>query len=184
MPVQHSLSKVTKTLQKSKGTVHPKGRKIKQLTRATLREGKIAKKKAAHLERKEHELQRTLFFQEAISGEKESYSLEEMKELIETFLSRDDEELEQLRGERRKGRAPTNRHALLENKKKHEEAEYDSGYYIPNINDEDTVKHLRAWNRTTGGLNTVKFVHIARTSTEVPNSSTLTVNTNEDTMKE
>ncbi|KAH3678434.1 hypothetical protein WICMUC_001451 [Wickerhamomyces mucosus] len=185
MPIQHSLAKVTKSIQKSKGTVHPKGRKIKQINRATLREQKINNKKAAHLERKEHELQRTLFMQEAILHREDqiSFTLEEIKSLIESFLSRDDEELDKLKAERRKGRPPTNRQSILENKKKHEFAEYESGYLVPNLNDEKTVENLRAWNRTTGGLNVVKFIHISKFSNEIPTSSTLTVNT-DDAMKE
>lgn len=58
MPLAHNLSKVTKNLSKSKssGSMHIKGRKFKQLNRATLRDKKITTKKLKSLEQKENEL--------------------------------------------------------------------------------------------------------------------------------
>lgn len=170
MPVVHSLSKVQKTIQKSKGAMHPKRRKFKQLNRATLRESKINKKKVEHLERKENEMQRVLFFQEAVNSRPEQmfFPLEEVKLIIETFLSRDDEEIEELQSKRKKNRPPTNRQLLLENKRKLEASEYASGYLIPNINDEKSLKFLRGWNGTSGGVNQVKYIRIAKDDTELP----------------
>ncbi|CCH41029.1 hypothetical protein BN7_566 [Wickerhamomyces ciferrii] len=171
MPIAHSLTKVQKTIQKSKGAMHPKGRKFKQLSRATLRESKINEKKLHHVQNKEYQNQRTVFFQEAISNreEKDVFGLEDMKLFIEAFLSRDDEEIEQLKSERRKGRPATTRQVLLENKKKEEEQEYKTGYLIPDISDEKTVVFLRNWNGTTGGLGILKFIRISKDTTELPN---------------
>lgn len=168
MPVVHSLNKVQKTIQKSKGAMHPKGRKFKQLNRATLREHKINEKKMQHVEKKEFELMRVKFFQEAINNrdKQETFSLEDMKLFIEAFLSRDDKELDRLKAERRKGRPPTNRQLLLENKKKHEEHVYDSGYLVPDLSDKRTVELLRNWNGTTGGSSIFKFIHISRDTAE------------------
>lgn len=170
MPIAHSLNKVQKTIQKSKGAMHPKGRKFKQLNRATLREQKINEKKVKHIEKKDFEFMRIKFLQEAINNrdEQETFTLEEIKLFIEAFLSRNDEELEQLKAERRKGRPPTNRQVALENMTKGEQQEYDSGYLIPDLTDAKTVERLRNWNGTTGGTNIFKYVHIARATTELP----------------
>jgi len=170
MPIQHSLSKVQKTIQKSKGAMHPKGRKFKQLNRATLREQKIADKKMQHVEKKEFELLRVKFLQEAITNREgqETFSLDEIKLFIEAFLTRDDEELDKLKAERRKGRPPTNRQLLLENKKKHEAQEYLSGYLVPDLTDKLTVELLRNWNGTSGGAGIFKYVHVAKGTTELP----------------
>jgi translation machinery-associated protein 16 len=84
MPVVHSLSKVQKNIQKSKGAMHPKGRKFKQLNRATLRENKINRRKVDHVERKEHEMQRVLFFKEAVNSRPDQnfFPLDELKLII------------------------------------------------------------------------------------------------------
>lgn len=170
MPIQHSLTKVQKTIQKSKGAMHPKGRKFKQLSRATLRETKIQNKKAEHLERREMENLRYVFLQEAVQNrpEHDTFTLDDMKLFVEAFLTRDDEEIEQLQSERRKGRPPTNRQLLLENKRKYEQSEYSSGYEIPDLRDEQTVKLLKSWNGTSGMLNKFKYIHLAESTNELP----------------
>lgn len=169
MPIQHSLTKVQKTIQKSKGAMHPKGRKFKQLNRATLREGKIQTKKSKHHERKEVENLRYVFLQEAVQNrpDNEVFTMEDMELFIEAFLTRDDEEIEQLQSDRRKGRPPTNRHSLLENKRREEQQEYDSGYEIPDLRDKLTVELLRSWNGTTGMFNKFKHVYVAKRSESV-----------------
>jgi translation machinery-associated protein 16 len=172
MPVVHSLSKVQKNIQKSKGAMHPKGRKFKQLNRATLRENKINRRKVDHVERKEHEMQRVLFFKEAVNSRPDQnfFPLDELKLIIEMFLSRDDDEIEELQSKRKKNRPPTNRLLLLENKRKAELAEYESGYLIPNVNDPSSLEFLRAWNGTSGGVNQVKNIRISKSDTELPSS--------------
>lgn len=170
MPIQHSLTKVQKTIQKSKGAMHPKGRKFKQLNRATLREQKIQSKKLEHVERKEHERLRFVFLQDAVKNrpDQETFQLEDMKLFVEAFLSRDDDEIDRLQSERRKGRPPTNRQLLLENKKKHEWSEYTTGYEIPDLSDKLTVELLRAWNGTGGMLNKFKYIFLSKDTKELP----------------
>jgi hypothetical protein len=52
MPVAKSLKKVQKKLASSKTTVHPKGLKAQQLTRAALRKDKLQKAKSVRNETK------------------------------------------------------------------------------------------------------------------------------------
>lgn len=171
MPAIKSLSKANKIIQKAKGAIHPKGRKLKQLNRASLRETKLVEKKQKFIEKREAELQRVAFLQQAIKNRdyQETFSLDEIKLFIDAFISRDDEEIEQLVHERRKGRPPTNRQLLLENKRKHEQSEFDSGFKVPDLTNAKSVEALKAWNGTFGGLNTVTFVHIARNSDAISN---------------
>ena len=56
MPLAHNLNKVTKNISKSTGSLHIKGRKFKQLNRATLRDKSFNKRKSQSLERKSNEL--------------------------------------------------------------------------------------------------------------------------------
>ncbi|KAF5093901.1 hypothetical protein D0Z00_003800 [Geotrichum galactomycetum] len=55
MPVAKSLHKVSKKVAGSEKSVHPRGRKFKQLNKATLRQAKLAKHKAVRTNAKEAE---------------------------------------------------------------------------------------------------------------------------------
>lgn len=173
MPIAHNLNKVTKALSKSRGAMHVKGRKFKQLNRATLRDKKITAKKATTQERKDHEMAKLFFLQKLLQEDPdfksyETFTLDQMKGLIEMFISRFDEELETYRNERRPGRPQTNKHQILEEKVKHEKHIYDTGFEIPDLSDKSTVEKLREWNGTTGGTTVMKFIHITKDMTSLP----------------
>lgn len=170
MPLAHNLSKVTKNVSKSTGAIHVKGRKFKQLNRATLREKKIQLKKLESLERKSNELSIVFFIQNILKDDstKEEYSIDEMKTIIEDFINQNNEELEKLKSERRKSRPPTNRQNLLEEKLKHDLDVYKTGFKIPDISDKLTVERVRDWNGTTGATTVMKFIRISKDMTEFP----------------
>lgn len=175
MPTGKSLLKISKQLKKSKGpgfAVHPKSRKFGKLNKASLREDKIEKKKALHLEKREHELKRLLFFQEAaenrVSEDKKSFTLEEVKVFIEAYISRFDDELKVLIKQRRPGRPATKRQDLLQDQKSKDINEYATGFYVPALNDSVNVENLINWNGTIGGVTNVKFHHLARDATIFP----------------
>lgn len=173
MPVVHSLSKVNRTLNKSKGAIHIKGRKFKQLNRATLREKKLGDRKLKHLIQKEKEMGIIYFFQKLINDDddfktQETFTFEEMKGFTEIFLTRYNEELEELDANRRPGRPLTNRHQLLQEKVKHENHLYLTGIKIPNLADKSTVQFLKLWNGTAGATTVMKFIQISKDMTELP----------------
>lgn len=109
MPLAHNLNKVTKNISKSTGSLHIKGRKFKQLNRATLRDKKLQQRKSQSLERKSNELSIVFFIQSLLQekntandggdedeeeGEnfkefsnKKQFTLDEMKQIIEKFNS-------------------------------------------------------------------------------------------------
>lgn len=166
MPTAKSLGKITKAISKGKGTVHPKGRKFAKLNKAHLREHKLEKKKLQHLEKREHELQRLLFFQEAVeprvSDEKKTFTLDEVKVFIEAYLSRFDEELSQLVALRRPGRPALKRQDLLEDQKAKDELEYTTGFKVPVLWEAENVENLLRWNGTIGGVTNVKFGRVLK----------------------
>lgn len=55
MPVAKSLSKVVKKVEGQEKSVHPRGRKFKQLNKATLRQAKLAKHRTERQHAKEAE---------------------------------------------------------------------------------------------------------------------------------
>ena len=181
MPLAHNLNKVTKNISKSTGSLHIKGRKFKQLNRATLRDKKLQQRKSQSLERKSNELSIVFFIQSLLQekntandggdedeeeGEnfkefsnKKQFTLDEMKQIIEKFIHQNDDELQRLQSERRKGRPPTNRQTILEEKLK-----YD-------LTDQLTVERIKEWNGTTGATTTMKFIRVSKDMTELPTTT-------------
>ncbi|KAL6944922.1 hypothetical protein ACO0QE_002364 [Hanseniaspora vineae] len=166
MPSGKSLLKVQKSIGDRKHKVHPKGRKFAQLAKATLRDSRVAAKKKAHSDQKSNELQRYSFIQEVIKSDsfkdKDVFTPEELIVFIEQFIARDDEELDQLKAKRRADRPPANKQMLLEQKRKLEDHEFVVGFLAPNVTDASTVKALRNWNGTFGGLNACQKIRITK----------------------
>ncbi|KAI3406815.2 TMA16 [Candida oxycetoniae] len=169
MPIAHSLKKVTKNVSKSTGSIHIKGRKFKQLNRAAVRDKKLQRKKLESIDKKSNELIIVTYFQSQIQTETQSsYTLDEMKELITSFIQQYKEQLEELEKENRKGRPISTKQKILQEKIKHQEHVFDTSYNVPDLSDEETVKRLRAWNGTTGATTGFKFVRISRNMKQLP----------------
>lgn len=170
MPLAHNLNKVSKNLSKSTGSMHIKGRKFKQLNRATVRDKKLKLQKIESVERKLNELLIVSFLQEQIVNDvnKPTYTLSEIQSLIEQFINQDRQQLEQIKREHRKGRPISNKQKLLAEKVKHEEHLFATGYKVPDLSHEETVTRLRNWNGTTGATTGLKFINISKDMKEFP----------------
>ncbi|EGV60577.1 translation machinery-associated protein 16 [Yamadazyma tenuis] len=170
MPLAHNLKKVSKSVASSKGSVHIKGRNFKKLNRATLRDRKLTNRKAEHLEQKQNELMIIKYIQEEVkqASDQEVFGLDSMKSYIENFLSRFDDEVEQLQGERRPGRPASARQQILEQLIQSEKSNYVSGIKVPNLSDKLTVDLLRKWNGTIGGVTAFKYINVYRDMKQIP----------------
>lgn len=169
MPLAHNLNKVSKNVLLSNGQLHMKGRKYKQLQRATLRHQKLIQKKITTNERKEKQLGLTLFIKNKITDEdKRSYSLDEMKSFVKDYVYRYSGEIEKLQRERRPGRPKSSRQQKLETLQTSDEQTFLSGYIVPDLSDEANVLRLRAWNGTTGGVTSIRHVKICKDLTDIP----------------
>ncbi|AOA60511.1 Ribosome associating protein [Komagataella phaffii CBS 7435] len=168
MPIGKSLRKVTKNISKSKSAIHPKGRKFKQLTRASLREKKIAAKKELRSEQKQNDLLIVAFFQDSILEtsrlDTKIFTIDDMKAFIETFIARDDQELQDLKDSRRPGRPASNKQMLLEARREQECGFYSAGWSVPDLTNEENVQRLRAWEGSFGGVTSLKFVSVSEKS--------------------
>lgn len=164
-----TLIKVQQKLQKKKTPLHPKGRKAQLLARASLREDRVNQKKLVHTMRKSEENQIVDFFQEFINLEeqleKESFLLEDMKTLIQAFIDRDNEELEQLRKARRSDRPPSKKQDLLEFRIKHEKHMFETGWKVPDLRTAVNVAKLREWKGGHGGLTSISFCLVKKEGT-------------------
>ncbi|KAH3902359.1 related to Translation machinery-associated protein 16 [Saccharomycodes ludwigii] len=176
MPVGKSLIKVQKSIGKNKHKVHPKGRKFAQLARASLRDSKVAAKKKAYQDQKSNALLRYKFIQDIINSnsfkEKTTFSPQELFIFIEQFIARDDEEIKDLESKKKPNRPTSNKQLLLENKRKLEKNEFQTGFLCCDLTDVDSVKALRNWNGTFGGLNNFKKIRI-NSKAEILNNSAL-----------
>jgi translation machinery-associated protein 16 len=77
-------------------------------------------------------------------------------------IHRDQEEIAQLKSERRKGRPPTRREELLLQRTETEEKEFKTGFWLPDMGDADVLHALKHWNGNWAGLSSVKFIRITQ----------------------
>lgn len=166
MPIAHKLSKVKKNAAKLTAAMHVKGRKLKQLNRATLREKKLTTRKAKAQEQRKHDFLVHRVFQEAVKGrEEEIFDLEFMKNVTKSFVHRHDEEIADLESQKRPGRPAPARLQILLEKRKLDCHIFDTGIQVPDLTIKENVVALKAWNGTSGGLEAIKLVRITSTST-------------------
>lgn len=164
-----SLHKVSKKLSKQlSGSLHVKGRKFKQLNRATERENRLQKKRLQYAEQKNHELLVYLHIQEKINEnkDKEVFTPEDMRKFVSEYVCRNDEELAQTEKDRRPGRPLSSKQQLQIEKRKHDEHVFETGFRIPDISDKLTVDRLRGWNGTSGSVSSWKFTMITKAPKE------------------
>lgn len=107
-------------------------------------------------------LDRVAFFQERLPETLHPFELEKIRELIQEFLDRHNEELETLKVERRSGRPPSTRQTLLEQAIKAEAGEFESGFWLPDLQDVTTLEKLDQWKGNWQSLGTMKFVRVPK----------------------
>ncbi|KAL8767128.1 MAG: hypothetical protein Q9209_006290 [Squamulea sp. 1 TL-2023] len=159
------LAKVQKKIQKKEGAIsslHENSRDAKKLRRAGARSDKLEKLAAAREKALQPYLQRISFFQSAAQEASEPFTIESMQALIEIYLDRDSTELSTIQSERRPGRPASTREDLLKQRIHAEASEYNSGYWMPDMEDATTLDKLKGWNEQWTSLGTLKYVRVAR----------------------
>lgn len=161
------LAKVQKHVSKKKGakihSLHENSRDAMRLRKAGARDDKIAREHKLRKGVNRQWVERVDFFQEQLPDTLHPIEQTETHSLIEQFLARHDEEMVQLKAERRAGRPASTRQNLLEQQIRHEHAEYESGFWIPNLEDVDTLQKLDSWDGRWLSLGQMKFVRAHKT---------------------
>ena len=161
-----SLSKVQKHVKKKKGSkissLHENSRDAQRLRRAGARDDRVARQSSVREKANKQWIERVAFFQERLPGTLHPLGLEEIRALIEEYLDRNVDELDQLRLERRSGRPPSTRQRLLEQQKRDDEKEFESGMWLPNLQDEETIVKLDAWQGDWVGLGVIRFIRMEK----------------------
>ena len=70
------------------------------------------------------------------------------------------DELAQLKAERRSGRPASTRQTLLEQRRDLEGKEYESGFWVPNLQDVETLVKLDAWKWDWLSLGNMRFIRV------------------------
>ncbi|MCJ1446323.1 MAG: hypothetical protein MMC23_006828 [Stictis urceolatum] len=168
-----AVSKITKKVSRKKGNInslHENSRDAQRIRRASARDDKVTKLSATRAKINQPHLQRVAFFQGAAKATPSVLDIAECQRLVEGFIHRDDEDLAKLKKERRPGRPASTRQDLLEQRIATEEREYDSGFWIPDLVEEDNFHKIQLWSGEWTSLNTMRYVRVNR-SGEVKESS-------------
>jgi translation machinery-associated protein 16 len=125
-------------------------------------------------------VERIHYFHEAVQSIEEPLSDDQLSEMILKYvhhhehslraprligyrcIHRDEGEIAQLKSERRKGRPPTRREELLNQRTETEEKEFKTGFWLPELGDADVLHALKHWNRHWAGLSSLKFIRITQ----------------------
>ncbi|TXT13432.1 hypothetical protein VHUM_00799 [Vanrija humicola] len=135
-----------------KDGIHPGSRKAGQITRVHLRTAKLAS--AAKGRKGLNQMKpvfRPLFFLHSLSGPA-PLSLPSLRALIsDVFLTRNDDRIAELTAERRPGRPKDKELLELEELRRVEHAEWETGFEVPNLTDGATTRLMYSW--TESGTN-------------------------------
>lgn len=160
------LAKVQKHVTKKKGSkinsLHENSRDAQRLRKAGARDDRVARLSAVREKANNQWISRVAFFSEHLPETLHPLELADVQVLVAEFLARNDDELEELKAERRAGRPASTRQTLLEQQQKMEKQEYESGFWLPNLQDEETLIKLDRWKGDWVGLGIMRFVRVER----------------------
>lgn len=142
--IRKELSKLTKI-------IHPKSRKMMKLSKQSSRISNREKTKLVHNMKQNMLGEKLLWFRDHLIPDVTKYTAEQSKELIETYLKRFEDELEQIALKHSVGDRKNRQHANREDIIKltvlqEEEAFATSGFEVPDLMNSVQLEVLRNWN--------------------------------------
>ncbi|KAJ3075394.1 hypothetical protein HDU98_008223 [Podochytrium sp. JEL0797] len=152
---KHKVSKI-----KGAESAHPYSRKAGQMRRAYAREEKVEKLKTNKDADRTREVDRLVWFKYAMPDDVDVATPEMVHDLIDQYIHRYSDEIEELKSQIRPNRlkpAKIAMYELLMGKDKHE---YDTGMKMPNLTDAANVVRLRRWEGDYNGISAVKMVSV------------------------
>ncbi|KAI8371879.1 translation machinery-associated protein 16 [Blakeslea trispora] len=163
--------KITLKTIKNRDGIHPYSRKAHQLSRVHQRKEKLAVQEKKKQNNPTGE--RWIWFRYAFDEDKTIATKAEMHELIETYLSRHDEEIETLENDRNKAhrRPKTPRQELLESIKQSELNEYISGMDLPDMTNGKVLELLREWDGDKNSMKRINTIRLHKPTEPTANTS-------------
>ncbi|KAL2004292.1 hypothetical protein VTN02DRAFT_4017 [Thermoascus thermophilus] len=169
-----NFHKIQKHITKKRGgkleALHENSRDAKRLRRAGAREDRLARIASAISKGRQLYVDRVSWFQECVADASSPMSDAEIAELINKYIHRSDEEIEQLKQERRKGRPPSKREEALEQRREVEDKEFKTGFWVPDLTEEEVRLRLASWNGEWSSLSTMKFIRLTREGGKQPST--------------
>ncbi|KAE8747985.1 hypothetical protein FOCC_FOCC005375 [Frankliniella occidentalis] len=146
---------------------HPRSRKAIKMFKESKKHAAREKTKMATYVKQNLIGEKLLWFKERIPTDVTICSKSCIDELLQTYLSRFDEELEQIRMKhsigQRKNRQHASREDLIRHTQEREKEEYNTcGMEMPNLLDASQVKILREWNGELRFLQNFKLVRLGK----------------------
>ncbi|KAL3482431.1 translation machinery-associated protein 16 [Aspergillus californicus] len=161
-----SFQKVQKHIHKKRGhavdAMHENSRDAKLLRRAGMRDDRVARISATMSRARLSHKERIIYFRDAIPEGTASVSDDDMSDLVTRYINRSVPEIEELQSERRKGRPPSKREEALLQRTEAENKEFKTGFWMPDLGQEDVVKDLAKWNEHWSGLSNIKFIRLTK----------------------
>ncbi|KAJ3404315.1 hypothetical protein HDU80_003008 [Chytriomyces hyalinus] len=156
---KHKVSKI-----KGAEKAHPFSRKAAQLRRAFAREERVAGLKTMKDADRTRAVDRMVWFKYAIPDELPSANLELVHDLIDQYINRNEDEIEELKATIRPNRQRPPKIALLEMLQGKDRHEYATGMRVPDMCDAANVARLRKWEGDYNGIGAIKMVSITEAS--------------------
>ncbi|KIW61635.1 hypothetical protein PV05_01734 [Exophiala xenobiotica] len=169
-----ALNKVHKQISKKRGgktnTLHENSRDAKRLRSAGAREEKLQRVMDAAVKSNQVYVDRVAWFKSALEGSVGALSEEEMHLLTQSYIDRDDEQLEEAQQQRRPGRPPSKLEEQIKQRKEAEEREFRGGFWVPDLRNEASRSKVEKWGGDWSGLNTLTFVRVVKSGEVKPSS--------------
>ncbi|KAJ3181090.1 hypothetical protein HDU85_003795 [Gaertneriomyces sp. JEL0708] len=154
---------------------HPYSRKAVQMRRAINREEKLGKQKSASENKKTRIAERVLWFKYALPEDTPAATNELVHEIIQLYIQRNDDEIQQVQSKWRKNQPKPARLDLLLLLKQKDMDEYRDGMEIPLLTDAKNVTALRHWDGDYNALPAIKMTTVCKVAEKsAPASQTST----------
>ena len=85
-----------------------------------------------------------------------------LQTLVAEHIHRLDEEIQELKDQRRPGRPPSSTEDHLRHQQEGEGKEFRAGFWVPDLRQKDVRDKLTKWSGDWAGLNTLKFVRVVK----------------------
>ena len=162
-----SLSKVQKHVTKKKGPIKLKSlnensRDAQRIRRAGARDDRVQRQQKWKKNANRAWLERVAFFQDNLPETLHPFELPQLQSLIVEYISRHNEEMETCKAERRQGRPASTRQKALEQFIETERQEYESGFWMPDLQDEVSLVKLDKWGGDWISLGNLRWVRVDR----------------------
>ncbi|KAF3081086.1 hypothetical protein TWF569_001217 [Orbilia oligospora] len=165
-----SLRKIQSQIKKKRGAsstaLVEDSRDAQRLRRGMLRHEKLVRSEALRQKALLPKVTRYRHFQELATVEQ--FSVADILQYIESFLSRLDEEIKVFSGERRPGRPRSSQEDRLRNSLEKEMAEFHVGYEVPDLFDPETRRLMSGWKGDAQGLAQMRTIRITKEGKILP----------------